>query len=76
VIDPGGSGGGFDDVQDLHEARVVVMRLLLNALKTIPQNGASAQRAKLQAVNSKMSGADGTGSAGKLIDNWRRWCYI
>jgi len=25
VIDPGCSGGGFDDVQDLHERRVVIV---------------------------------------------------
>jgi hypothetical protein len=28
VVDPGCSRGGFDDVQDLHEQRVVMVRLL------------------------------------------------
>jgi hypothetical protein len=41
VVDPGCSGGGFDDVQDFHEQRVVMARLLMDALKTIPQNGAA-----------------------------------
>jgi hypothetical protein len=37
VIDPGGSVDGFDDVQDLHEKCVPLVRLVINALKTIPQ---------------------------------------
>jgi hypothetical protein len=36
-------------MQDLHEQRVVMMRLLMDALKTIPQIGGSVQRAKLLA---------------------------
>jgi hypothetical protein len=40
MVDPGCSSGGFDDVQDLHERRVVMARLSMNALKTIPQKGA------------------------------------
>jgi hypothetical protein len=48
VVDPGSSGGGFDDVQDLHEPRVVMVRLSMNALKTIPQKGTFVQRTKLQ----------------------------
>jgi hypothetical protein len=50
MIDPGCSSGGFDDVQDLHKQRVVVIVLgilgratLTNALKTIPQKGASSR---------------------------------
>jgi hypothetical protein len=41
VVDPGCSGGGFDDVQDFHLQRVVIGRSVTNALKTIPQNGAA-----------------------------------
>ena len=41
VVDPGRSSDGFDDVQDLHWKRVVLVRLSLNAVKTIPQKGAS-----------------------------------
>jgi len=41
MVDPGCSGGRFDDVQDLHEQRVVMLRLLMNAVKTIPQKGAA-----------------------------------
>ena len=43
VVDPGRSGDGFDDVQDLHWKRVVLVRLSLNAVKTIPQKGASCR---------------------------------
>jgi hypothetical protein len=39
MVNPGCSGGGFDDVQDLHEKRVVMVRLLMNTMKTIPQKG-------------------------------------
>ena len=55
MVDPGCSCGGFDDVQDLHEKRVVMVRLLMNAMKTIPQKGAVRRVQR---------------SAGKLIDNW------
>jgi len=46
MVDPGCSGGGFNDVQNLHEQRVVSVLGILgratftNALKTIPQKGA------------------------------------
>jgi hypothetical protein len=102
VVDPGGSGGGFDDVQDLHEQRVVIVRLLMNALETIPQKGCFAQRAKMRSSLAEYAGlrltmqtglptlagllnrqaypgrqaAEWIGWAGKLIDNWRLWCYI
>jgi hypothetical protein len=39
VVDPRGSGGGFDDVQDLHERRVVIARLLMNALENNTAKG-------------------------------------
>jgi hypothetical protein len=47
MVHPSCSGGGFDDVQDLHEQRVVIVlgilerATLTNAPKTIPQKGAS-----------------------------------
>jgi hypothetical protein len=56
MVDPGCSGGGFDDVQDLHEQRVVMARTL-NALKTIPQKGA------LRRVQRRATGG--------IEDDWR-----
>jgi hypothetical protein len=41
VVDPGCSSGGFDDVQDLHEKRVVMVRSLDGRNETIPQKGAA-----------------------------------
>ena len=40
MVDPGCSGSGFDDVQDLHEKRLVMVPPLMDAMKTIPQKGA------------------------------------
>jgi hypothetical protein len=43
VVDPSGSGDGFDDVQDLHEKRVVMRGLCMNAVKTIPKRAFGAE---------------------------------
>jgi hypothetical protein len=43
VIDPSGSGGGFDDVQDLHEKRAITVRSLMDTIKTIPQKVRGAE---------------------------------
>jgi hypothetical protein len=57
MVDPGCSGGGFDDVQDLHEQRVVMARTL-NAVKTIPQKGALRRVQRRRQAALKMTGAD------------------
>ena len=85
MVDPGCSGGGFDDVQDLHEQRVVMTRTL-NALKTIPQKGAlrRGERWEQSLLKAPAGGIEDdwrgyksdAGSVGKLVDNWRGWCYI
>ena len=43
VVDPSCSGGGFDDVQDLHEMRVVIVRSLMNAIKQYRKRGHRAE---------------------------------
>ena len=67
MVDPGCSSGGFDDVQDLHDKRVVMARTLLNALKTIPQKGAvwRVQRFRRAGTGRQMR-------AGKIEDNLLR----
>jgi hypothetical protein len=61
VVDPGCSGGGFDDVQDLHKQRVVIGRSVTNALKTIPQKGAArrVQRWEQSLLRVKAGGIEG-----------------
>jgi hypothetical protein len=60
MVDPGCSRGGFDDVKDLHEERVVMARSVMNAVKTIPQKGAlrSVQRCKQDGIKAN-SGTGG-----------------
>lgn len=43
VVDPCCSSGGFDDVQNLHEKRVVLVRMVMDAVKTIPQKVRGAE---------------------------------
>ena len=43
VVDPGCSGDGLDDVQDFHEQRVVMGRMVMDAVKTIPQKVRGAE---------------------------------
>jgi len=71
MVDPGCSGGGFDDVQDLHEQRVVTARTLMNALKTIPQKGALRRGERwaqsVLIVRARLLKAQ----AGGVEDDWR-----
>ena len=77
MVDPGCSGGGFDDMQDLHEQRVVIVlgilgrATLTNALKTIPQKGSDAEcKGESRACQSWQAGLL-KAQAGDIQDDWR-----
>jgi hypothetical protein len=48
VVDPGCSGGGFDDVQDLHEQRVAMARSLDGCNENNTAKGRGAQSVKVR----------------------------
>jgi len=62
MVDPGCSGGGFDDVQDLHEQRVVVVLGILGRATVDERTenntakGAAAQSAKVGVEPAKVAG--------------------
>ena len=72
MVDPGCSGGGFDDVQDLHEQRVVIVLGILGratltnayALETIPQTGPSRRVQRWEQSVPRVQ-------AGGIEDDWR-----
>ena len=47
VVDPSGSGGGFDDVQDLHEKRLVHGAIVDERNKNNTAKGCVVQSAKM-----------------------------
>jgi hypothetical protein len=49
VVDPGCSSGGFDDVQDLHEQRVVMVRSLDGRNENNTAKECGVQSAKVRA---------------------------
>ena len=58
MVHPGCSGGGFDDVQDLHEKRVVMAQSLTNAVKQYRKRG---RRAECKGVKQARIEVDGAG---------------
>ena len=66
MVDPGCSGGGFDDVQDLHKQRVVMVRTLIERSENNTAKRCGVESAKVQ--------AGGNWPADACWKNWRRAC--